>query len=227
MPDRKGESSDDCPTQGCQDTPSTDPTDDKVHDKRNGTEATVESVRNFGGTNARKSDIVVDGDKSGLDSDDTESDATVEAGDETKPSEKYDIDSDVTNVVTDHAEKSKVAAENIVDDTSRCHGDTASDEVTNDASRATAGSSRDASHCDADSNCCKSLHDSTRCGVSDAKADARAVLMTCLSGDAVSMVAKLTDAQVVAKCVDTLKKLFPDEVGHLYLVWYARYGPLL
>ena len=227
MDDKKDESSDDCPTQRCRDTPSTDATNDKVHDKHNGTGATDESERNIDRTNAKKTDCVVDSDKSGLDSDDIESDATVEAGDETKTSEKFDVDSDVTNVVTDHAEKSKVAAENIVDDTSRCHGNTASDEVTNDASRATAGSSRDTPHCDANSNCCKSHHDTTRCGVSDAKADARAVLMTCLSGDAVTMVAKFTDAQVVTKCVETLKKLFPDEVGHLFLSWYAWYGPLL
>ena len=220
MDDKKDKSSDDCPTQRCRDTPSTDATDDKVHDKHNGTGATVESERNIDRTNAKKTDCVVDSEKSGLDSDDTESDATVEAGDETKTSEKFDVDSDVTN----HAEKSKVAVENIADDTSRCHGSTASDEVTNDASRATACSSRDAPRCDANSNCCKSFHDTTRCSVSDAKEGDRAVLMTCLSGDAVMMVAKLTDAQVVTKCVDTLKKLFPDEVGHsfkLFLLWYA------
>ena len=220
MDDKKDKSSDDCPTQRRRDTPSTDTTDDKVHDKHNGTGATDESERNIDRTNAKKTDCVVDSEKSGLDSDGIESDATVEAGDETKTSEKFDVDSDVTNVVTDHAEKSKVAVENIVDDTFRCHGNPASDEVTNDASRATAGSSSDASHCDANSNCCKSLHD-MRCSVSDAKVGGRAVLMTCLSGDAVTMVAKLTDAQVVTKCVKTLKKLFPDEVGHLCLVWYT------
>ncbi|KAK2192337.1 hypothetical protein NP493_33g03006 [Ridgeia piscesae] len=65
----------------------------------------------------------------------------------------------------------------------------------------------DTSFCDANSNCKKSSCDINKHTTSDTKA----VLMTCVTGDAVSMVSKLTDAEVVAKCVDVLKKLFPDE----------------
>ena len=218
MGDKKDESSDDCPTQSYRNTPSTASTHDKVHDKHNGTGATDESERNIDGTNASKSDTdrVIDSDKPGLDSDDVESDA------KTTPSEQFDADSDVA---IEQSDKSKIAVENIVNDTSRFHGDTASNEIMNDASRASADSSRATSQCDTNSNCCKPLHDTTNCA--DANAGDRAVLMTCLSGDAVTMVAKLTDAQVVTKCVDTLKKLFPDEVGYLFVLWYAQYKPLL
>ena len=95
---------------------------------------------------------------------------------------------------------------------SRCRAETtrnmsSSQNDTVDVSLDKSKTAIDKSLCDA--SCSKSVHDTNKSTTSDTKA----VLMTCLTGDAASMVLKLTDAEVVTKCVDTLKKLFPDEVS--------------
>ena len=52
------------------------------------------------------------------------------------------------------------------------------------------------------------------------------VLMSMVSGDAVEKMKSMTEEEVVDKCLEVLRKIFPDKVGwhslFLHISWLAR-----